>query len=66
MCANRHISDKQQRSLPEFARPEGSRETADFFVAPPRSSENYIFVVAPRNRLVSRLLKLICVRILHS
>ena len=38
MCAFRHISDEQQRSLPEFARPKGSEKMADFFVAPPQCS----------------------------
>jgi len=32
----RIVSDEQQRSLPEFARPKGSQKMDDFCVAPPQ------------------------------
>jgi hypothetical protein len=39
MYPERYISDEQRRSLPEFARPQGSQK--DFCVAPPQCSIPY-------------------------
>ena len=60
------MSDEQRRRLAKFARLSGILKMADFFVTPPRSSINYIFVVVPRNRLIFKLLKLILISISHS